>query len=76
MPDDDPRLPVRPPAGVGEVVGLADSAGPHGNEDRVLISGTKVRAMLSEGEMPPKEFSRPEVVQILMEYYRNLEEEK
>jgi sulfate adenylyltransferase len=49
---------------------------PHGKEDRVLISGTKVRAMLSEGAMPPKEFSRPEVVQILMEYYRNLDDAK
>ncbi len=45
---------------------------PHGKDDRVLISGTKVRAMLSEGVMPPKEFSRPEVAQILMDYYRNL----
>jgi len=45
---------------------------PHPKEDRVLISGTQLRKMLAEGQMPPKEFSRPEVVQILMDYYRNL----
>jgi len=42
---------------------------PHNKEDRVLISGTKLREMLAKGEMPPKEFSRPEVVKILMDYY-------
>lgn len=45
---------------------------PHNKEDRVLISGTQLRKMLAEGQMPPKEFSRPEVAQILMEYYKNL----
>ncbi len=45
---------------------------PHSKEDRVLISGTKVRDMLSEGKLPPKEFSRPEVAQILMDYYKGL----
>lgn len=45
---------------------------PHSKEDRVLISGTKVREMLANGEMPPKEFSRPEIAKILMDYYQSL----
>jgi len=45
---------------------------PHDKEDRVLISGTQLRKMLADGQMPPKEFSRPEVVKILMDYYQNL----
>jgi sulfate adenylyltransferase len=45
---------------------------PHGKDDRVLISGTQLRKMLAEGQMPPKEFTRPEVAQILMDYYEGL----
>jgi sulfate adenylyltransferase len=43
---------------------------PHDKKYRVLISGTKVREMLSKGQMPPKEFTRPEVAQILIDYYK------
>lgn len=44
---------------------------PHDKENRVLISGTKLRELLTKGDRPPKEFSRPEVVQILMDYYKD-----
>ncbi|MGE5505724.1 MAG: sulfate adenylyltransferase, partial [Actinomycetota bacterium] len=45
---------------------------PHGKEHQVNISGTKQREMLSKGEPIPPEFSRPEVVAILQEYYAGL----
>jgi sulfate adenylyltransferase len=47
---------------------------PHGKEHRLLISGTELRAMLSEDRHPPEQFSRPEVLQILMNYYRDHKE--
>ena len=47
---------------------------PHGKDDRLLLSGTMVRKTLSEGSELPAEFSRPEVVAILQDYYQNLEE--
>ncbi|MBN1543496.1 sulfate adenylyltransferase [candidate division KSB1 bacterium] len=44
---------------------------PHGTADRLLISGSKLREMLQQGIRPPKEFSRPEVLDILIDYYQH-----
>ncbi len=51
---------------------MMNEAPDHTKEDFILLSGTKVREMLAEGIAPPKEFSRPEVAQILIEYYQSL----
>jgi sulfate adenylyltransferase len=47
---------------------------PHGKEDRVLLSGTMLRKMLSEGGQLPDHFGRDEVVVVLREYYEGLTE--
>ena len=43
---------------------------PHSNEQHVTLSGTRVRQMLQAGEIPPREFSRPEVARVLIEAMR------
>lgn len=45
-------------------------------DHRLLLSGTKLRKMLSEGTEVPEHFSRPEVLEILREYYRSLKDEE
>jgi len=46
---------------------------PHDSEHHISISGTRQREMLSKGEDIPVEFSRPEVVRILHEFYASLD---
>jgi len=52
----------------------SDRTCPHSPDDRLLLSGTKLRKMLSEDAPVPEEFSRPEVLAILRSYYSGLEE--
>ncbi len=56
---------------LNEVVMMRDVED-HEMEDFVLLSGTRVREMLSQGQSLPKEFARPEIAQILMDYYQSL----
>ncbi len=44
---------------------------PHDKASRVLISGTELRNMLAQGKIPPKEFTRPEIAEILIAFYKN-----
>jgi len=41
---------------------------PHSDEDRIKISGTKIRRMLRLGELPPPEMMRPEVARVIIEH--------
>jgi len=44
---------------------------PHGSDDRLYLSGTRVRELLSVGELPPPEFTRPEVANILIKWWQS-----
>jgi sulfate adenylyltransferase len=45
---------------------------PHGEDDRLNISGTRLREMFANHEPVPAEFSRPEVMEVLQGYYDSL----
>ncbi len=45
---------------------------PHGEERRLTISGTRLRAMFANHEPIPAEFSRPEVLEVLQAHYDSL----
>ena len=47
---------------------------PHSHEDRLLLSGSKLRHLLSENEEVPENFSRPEVLEILQKYYAGIKD--
>jgi len=49
---------------------------PHEGSDRLLLSGTKLRKMLSENAEVPAEFSRPEVLEVLRAYYAGLADDE
>jgi len=53
---------------------VIDDNGQYQGGSRLLLSGTMLRKLMSEGKPVPKEFSKPEVVAILKDYYDNLEE--
>ncbi|NNM03770.1 MAG: sulfate adenylyltransferase [Gemmatimonadetes bacterium] len=56
---------------LGKVIMMREAPEGHTKDDFVLLSGTKVRAMLAAGEELPGEFARPEVAKILMDFYQS-----
>jgi sulfate adenylyltransferase len=53
---------------------VIDESGNYKGGARLLLSGTLLRKLMSEGKPVPSEFSKPEVIAILKEYYDNLEQ--
>ena len=57
-----------------ESTAVIDANGNYKVGARLILSGTLLRKLMSEGKPVPSEFSRPEVIAILKEYYDSLEE--
>ena len=55
-------------------IAVIDDEGNYKGGARLMLSGTLLRKLMSEGKPVPSEFSRPEVIAILKEYYDGLEE--
>ncbi|MBN2369149.1 MAG: sulfate adenylyltransferase [Vicinamibacteria bacterium] len=53
---------------------VIDENGAYRGGARLLLSGTMLRKLMSEGKPVPKEFSKPEVIAVLKDYYDGLEE--
>ena len=53
---------------------VIDDNGNYKGGARLLLSGTLLRKLMSEGKPVPSEFSKPEVIAVLNDYYNNLEE--
>ncbi|MBI4705274.1 MAG: sulfate adenylyltransferase [Deltaproteobacteria bacterium] len=53
---------------------VIDENGQYKGGARLMLSGTMLRKLMSEGKHVPKEFSRPEVIAVLKEYYDHLEQ--
>jgi len=53
---------------------IIDENGKYKGGARLLLSGTLLRKLMSEGKPVPPEYSKPEVIAILKEYYESIEE--
>ena len=53
---------------------VIDDNGIYQGGSRLFLSGTLLRKLMSEGKKVPKEFSKPEVIAVLEEYYRSIGE--
>lgn len=59
-----------------ETIAKIDDEGNYCGGARLLLSGTLLRKLMSEGKKVPKEFSKPEVIEVLKEYYDSLEKKE